>query len=109
MATSVGEVYVEQGRFSGRRRRSLPAAAAPLASVHSSANREQVLTRRLLSLEQDRNGDFVDSEHEATSNSFWPQSVSVYAVVGVLIVSAVLLVASVMIWTRRQQKSEHPF
>lgn len=99
---------MEQGRFSGRRRRSLPAATLR-ASVHSSTNREQVLTRRLLSLEQDQNGDFSDSEYKETSNSLWPQSVSVYAIVGVLIVSAVLLVASVMIWARQQQKSERPF
>jgi hypothetical protein len=106
IATSVGEVYVEQG--TSRRRRSLP-AAAPHASIHSSANREQVLTRRLLSLEQERNSDFSDSENKETSNSFWPQSVSIYAVVGILMVSTVLLFVSVTFWARRQQKVKHPF
>lgn len=109
IATSVGEVYVEQGTSSGRRRRRSLPAAAPLASVHSSTNREQVLTRRLLSLEQRQNSDFSDSEYIETSNSFWPQSVSIYAVVGILMVSTVLLVVSVTFWARRQQKAEHPF
>ena len=109
IATSIGEVYVEQGTFSGRRRRrSLPAAASQ-ASVHSSANREQVLTRRLLSIkEENQNNDFSDLEYKEISNSHWPQSVSIYMVVGVLMVSTVLLVVSVVVWVRRQQKSGHP-
>ena len=111
IATSIGEVYVEQGTFSGRRRRrSLPAAASQ-ALVHSSSNRERVLTRRLLSTKEvngNRN-DFSDSEYkEKTSNSHWPQSVSIYTVVGVLMVSTVMLVVSVVFWARQQQKSGHP-
>ena len=110
--TSSSEVYVEQGAFSGRRRRrSLPAAASQ-SSLHSSAKHEQVLTRRLLSLkEEDRSNDFLDSalEHKESLGSHWPQNVSVYTIVGVLVVSFVVLAVSVVVWARRRQKSGHPF
>ena len=77
---------------------------AAAASVHSSANREQVLTRRLLSQEEE-NEDLSDTEY---TSSLWAQSASIYAVVGVLIASTMLIIVSVVLWVRQQQKSGHP-
>lgn len=92
---------MEQGTSSGRRRRRSLAAAA---SVHSSANREQVLTRRLLSQEEE-NEDLSDTEY---TSSLWAQSASIYAIVGVLMASTMLVIVSVVLWARQQQKSGHP-
>ena len=96
-----------------RRRRSLASAASQqLASVHSSANNERVLTRRLLSQEADSDRDNDLSANSRETPDFlkgnWPQAMSFYVVFGVLVVSTVLLVVSVVFWARRQQESEQP-
>ena len=90
----------------------MASAASQLASVHSSANHERVLTRRLLSQEadDDRDND-LSAESQETRDYLkgnWLQEVSFHAVLGVLVVSTVLLAVSVVFWARRQQELEQP-
>lgn len=107
MASSISEVYVEQGSIMGRRRRRR--SVAPVRGHVSANHDEQVLMRRLLTLQNDKDDELRQPQaQEDSSLNHYPQGVSFFVVMLVAMVVIAMVIMGVVLWVRRRYETTLP-